>query len=206
MRALLGHRHLVEQPPEHEVPDKVHHLQRAKQQAGLPVELQVGAEGAHAQVLPHVEAAVAEPKALDVASGKVGACRLRKLLHALGARRGGDFARAVEDTRDDEVPEEPVDAVVRPDHEVGEEGNLDEEEALGALEPAIVEDLEQIHHDVAHVVKVQHDRADAHVVVPVGEGDESDRDDVMDVHHHVVLVPLLDEAVEEASVDPDPHL
>eukprot|EP00962_Isochrysis_galbana_P054948 scaffold26598_cov84-Isochrysis_galbana.AAC.1 len=44
------------------------------------------------------------------------------------------------------------------------------------------------------------------VSTPVRDRDEGDCDEVMDVHHDVVLVSLLQEAVRHAGDDPDGQL
>mmetsp|Transcript_37683 Transcript_37683/g.120843 ORF Transcript_37683/g.120843 Transcript_37683/m.120843 type:complete len:213 (+) Transcript_37683:983-1621(+) len=49
-------------------------------------------------------------------------------------------------------------------------------------------------------------RADADKVEAVREGEECDRHEVVHVHHHIVLVPLLEEAMRGARHDPDRHL
>eukprot|EP00964_Phaeocystis_antarctica_P042255 scaffold24196_cov72-Phaeocystis_antarctica.AAC.2 len=64
----------------------------------------------------------------------------------------------------------------------------------------------RVHENVRGVVQEEDDCAGAHVVVGVRAPYQHDRDKVVHVHHHIVLVALLDEAVPEARVNPDREL
>eukprot|EP00315_Gephyrocapsa_oceanica_P039418 CAMPEP_0185424016 /NCGR_PEP_ID=MMETSP1365-20130426/12900_1 /TAXON_ID=38817 /ORGANISM="Gephyrocapsa oceanica, Strain RCC1303" /LENGTH=454 /DNA_ID=CAMNT_0028027905 /DNA_START=81 /DNA_END=1446 /DNA_ORIENTATION=+ len=159
-----------------------------------------------AEVRPQVKGAVAQLGTGGVPAREGRAGRGSEAVHAVGARRGDDLARPIPHPLPHDSDGVEVEARVRPHAEGGGKGALNQEAAMPPLKLEVVSHLEEVDDDVGGVVEEDDRRADANKVEAVGEGEEGDRHEVVHVHHHVVLVPLLEEAVRGARHNPDCHL
>ena len=98
--------------------------------------------------------------------------------HALRPRPGGNLPRPLEHPKPDDLGQ-AVEAIVEPAAEESDEGGLEKKEAAQPFQLQVVEDLDQITHDIRHVMEVKDEDAHSKVVVCVGGSHERNRDQMV---------------------------